>query len=148
MTFLRQFWEILAGRRLLLGLSVASGLLFAAANLLPPLLIRELIRWITEGGGSEDELLLLSAFLLVVYLLRGLTRYGYGRFSHAAAYKVLHDLMVRVYRHVQSLPPPVLHAGTHGESDLALRQRHRGGGGLSSPTAFPRRPSPWLFPRR
>ena len=104
MTFLRQFWEILAGRRLLLGLSVASGLLFAAANLLPPLLIRELIRWITEGGGSEDELLLLSAFLLVVYLLRGLTRYGYGRFSHAAAYKVLHDLMVRVYRHVQSLP--------------------------------------------
>ena len=104
MTFLRQFWEILEGRRLLLGFSVAGGLLFAAANLLPPLLIRELIRWITEGGGSEDELLWLSTGLLVVYLLRGLTRYAYGRFSHAAAYEVLHDLMVRVYRHIQSLP--------------------------------------------
>ena len=104
LTFLRQFWDILAGRRLLLGLSVGSGLVYAAANLIPPILIRELIRWLTEGGGGRQNLIWLTAALLAVYLLRGLSRYGYGRFSHLAAYMVMHDLMVRVYRHVQSLP--------------------------------------------
>ncbi|MBT4101065.1 MAG: ABC transporter ATP-binding protein [Gemmatimonadetes bacterium] len=104
MSFLRQFWHILGDCRRLLGLSVLCGLAFAGANLLPPLLIRELILWITEGGGSASELLGLSGALLGVYLVRGVTRYGYGRFSHAAAYRVMDDLMVRVYRHVQSLP--------------------------------------------
>ena len=104
MAFLIQFWNILAGRRRLLALSVLCGLLFAGANLVPPLLIRELITWVTEGGGSPDELLLLSVGLLGVYLLRGAARYGYGRFSHHAAYDTMHELMVRVYRHIQSLP--------------------------------------------
>jgi len=104
MAFLIQFWNILAGRRWLLALSVVCGLLFAGANLVPPLLIRELITWITEGGGSPDELLLLSVGLFGVYLLRGAARYGYGRFSHHAAYGTMHVLMVRVYRHIQSLP--------------------------------------------
>ena len=104
MAFLSQFWSILAGRRGLLTLSVLCGLLFAGANLVPPLLIRQLIAWITEGGGTPDELLLLSGGLLGVYLLRGAARYGYGRFSHHAAYGTMHELMVRVYRHIQSLP--------------------------------------------
>ena len=104
MTFLRQFWDILEGRRRLLALSVLCGLAFAGANLLPPLMIAKVIEWITEGGGSPDELALLSASLLGVYLLRGATRYGYGRFSHQAAYGTLHELMIRVYRHVQGLP--------------------------------------------
>ena len=104
MTFLRQFWDILEGRRRLLVLSILCGLAFAGANLLPPLMIATLIEWITAGGGSADELTMLSAGLLGVYLLRGITRYGYGCFSHQAAYGTLHELMVRVYRHVQSLP--------------------------------------------
>ncbi|MBT3341825.1 MAG: ABC transporter ATP-binding protein [Gemmatimonadetes bacterium] len=104
MSFLRQFWQLLGSRRRTLGWSVLCGLAFAGANLLPPLLIRELIIWITDGGGSPAELLELTSALLVVYLLRGVTRYGYGRFSHAAAYRVMDEMMVRVYRHVQSLP--------------------------------------------
>jgi ATP-binding cassette, subfamily B, bacterial len=104
MTFLRQFWNILEGRRHLLMLSILCGLAFAGANLLPPLMIARLIKWITAGGGSADELALLSGALLGVYLLRGATRYGYGCFSHKAAYSTLHELMIRVYRHVQSLP--------------------------------------------
>ena len=51
MRFLKQFYQILEGRRLLLATSVTCGLLFAAANLLPPLLIRTLIQWVTEDGG-------------------------------------------------------------------------------------------------
>ena len=102
--FLRQFWNLLGKHRPLLGLSIVSGLIFAGSNLVPPLLIRELIRWLTEGGGDQRALFLLTGSLLAVYLVRGLARYGYGRFSHVAAYEVLHDLMLRVYRHVQSLP--------------------------------------------
>jgi len=104
MAFLTQFWSILAGRRWLLAMSVLFGLLFAGANLVPPLLIRQLIAWITEGGGTPDELMLLSAGLLGVYLVLDVTRYAYGRFSHHAAYDTMHELMVRVYRHIQSLP--------------------------------------------
>ncbi len=109
MKFLRQFYEILEGRRLLIALSVGCGLLFAAANLVPPLLIRELIQWITEGGGSPSSLLQLTLLLFGVYLLRGLARFGYGRFSHVASYEVMHDLMTRVYRHIQRLPHRFFH---------------------------------------
>jgi ATP-binding cassette subfamily B protein len=109
MTFLRQFWDILAGRRHLLVFSVLCGLAFAGANLLPPLMIARVIDWITadaagDPSGSATDLVWLSAGLLGVYLLRGLTRYGYGRFSHQAAYATLDDLMVRTYRHIQTLP--------------------------------------------
>jgi ATP-binding cassette, subfamily B, bacterial len=84
--------------------SVGCGLLFAGANLIPPLLIRRLIQWLTEGSGTSTELLYVSITLFGVYLVRGITRYGYGWFSHQTAYNVLHDLMVRVYRHLQRLP--------------------------------------------
>lgn len=103
MKFLGQLHSILEGKRLLIALTVACGLLFAAANLLPPLLIRELIRWLTEGAGGAD-LIRISLLLIGVYLFRGATRYGYGYFSHIAAYRVMHDLMVRIYRHLQGLP--------------------------------------------
>jgi len=115
MTFLKQFYAILAGRRRLVALSVLCGLIFAAANLLPPLVIRQLILWLTEGGGSDAGLLQLVAMLFGVYLLRGLTRYGYGRFSHVASYQVMHELMVRVYRHIQRLPHRFFHQQRTGQ---------------------------------
>lgn len=96
-------WQLLAGRRLLMGASVASGLVFAATTLIPPLLIRRLITWITEGGGSSSALLGITAILALVYLLRGGARYLYGQFSHVVAYGVMADLMVRTYRHLQRL---------------------------------------------
>ena len=60
-------------------------------------------RWLTEGAGGAD-LLRISLLLVGVYLFRGATRYGYGFFSHIAAYRVMHDLMVKIYRHLQNLP--------------------------------------------
>lgn len=104
MTFVRQILEILSGRRLFMACSVACGLAFAGANLLPPLLIRKLIQWLTEGAGTRAELMAVSVALVGIYLVRGAARYGYGWFSHQTAYNVLHDLMVRVYRHLQRLP--------------------------------------------
>ncbi|MBX3054787.1 MAG: ABC transporter ATP-binding protein, partial [Caldilineaceae bacterium] len=96
-------WRLLEGRRLLMGLSVLSGLLFAGTTLVPPLLIRRLIQWITEGGGSSGGLAGMIGLLTLVYLLRGILRYLYGQFSHVVAYGVMTDLMVQVYRHLQRL---------------------------------------------
>ena len=106
MKFLRQFYLILEGNRGLLAASIGCGLVFTGANLLPPLLIRQLILWLTEGMPEDSGfgLVELAIALLAIYALKGLARYGYGRFSHVAAYQVMHRLMVRTYRHVQRLP--------------------------------------------
>lgn len=101
--FLIRLLRLLQGHRLLMAASVGSGLFFAGTTLVPPLLIRRLIIWLTEGGGSSSDLLFISAILVGVYLLRGFCRYNYGRFSHVVAYRVLDELMVRVYRHLQQL---------------------------------------------
>jgi ATP-binding cassette subfamily B protein/subfamily B ATP-binding cassette protein MsbA len=90
-------------RRIEMGLSILFGLAFAATTLIPPLLIRRLILWLTEGGGTRAALMGVVAGLLGVYLLRGVCRYFYGQFSHIAAYHVLDDLMTRMYRHLQGL---------------------------------------------
>ena len=87
-----------------MAMSVTCGLIFAAANLLPPLLIRDLIKWVSEPGVNNPELTSISLQLVGVYLLRGGARYGYGLFSHLSAYRVMHTLMVRVYSHLQNLP--------------------------------------------
>jgi len=101
--FLVGLWRLLDGRRLLMGYSVFSGLLFAATTLVPPLIIRRLIQWITEGGGTTKGLLGMIGLLALLYLVRGVARYLYGQFSHLVAYGVMTDLMVRVYRHLQRL---------------------------------------------
>ena len=104
MRFFKNVYEILQGRRLFMTGSVVCGLLFAGANLAPPLLIRRLIQWITEGGAESTDLLGITLLLFAVYLVRGATRYGYGFFSHVTAYRVMHDLMNRIYQHLQRLP--------------------------------------------
>jgi len=103
MNFVKQVFALLEGRRLFMAGSIFCGLVFAGANLLPPLLIRQLIQWVTESDVSAD-VYGVSAMLLGIYVLRGGARYGYGFFSHVTAYRVMHDLMVRVYKHLQTLP--------------------------------------------
>ena len=101
--FLTGLWHILGGQRKFVVLSILSGLLFSATSLVPPLLVRRLIQWITEGGGSTSGLLAMTAVLGIVYVLRGIGRYFYGQFSHVAAYGVTTSMMARVYRHLQQL---------------------------------------------
>lgn len=101
--FIFRLLRILRGRRWLMAVSISFGLAFAATTLVPPLLIRRLIVWLTEGGGSARGLTIITLVLVGVYLVRGVCRYSYGRFSHLVAYLVLDDLMVRVYRHLQRL---------------------------------------------
>jgi len=102
MKFLKQVYALLEGRRLFMAGSILCGMVFAGANLLPPLLIRKLIQWVTASDVSAD-LYSVSLLLLGIYILRGAARYGYGYFSHVTAYRVMHDLMVRVCTHLQTL---------------------------------------------
>ncbi|MCZ6632029.1 MAG: ABC transporter ATP-binding protein [bacterium] len=104
MNFLKQLYHLLEGHRAFMALSIFCGILFAAANLIPPLLIRQLIRWLTESGGDPTGLVGISLLLFGVYLFRGAARYGYGWFSHQTAYRLMHKMMVRVYNHLQTLP--------------------------------------------
>ncbi|MEZ4709870.1 MAG: ABC transporter ATP-binding protein [Caldilineaceae bacterium] len=90
-------------RRIEMALSVTFGTLFAATTLAPPLLIRRLILWLTEGGGSVQSLTFVVFGLAAVYVVRGACRYYYGQFSHQVAYHTLHDMMSSVYAHLQRL---------------------------------------------
>ncbi len=99
------------GHRLLIGLSSACGLLFAATTLIPPLYVRRLIAAITGGPAGPDNgagtdaasLAVVIAALVGAFLLRGAARYLYGLTSHQASYALLSDLLQRVYRHLQRL---------------------------------------------
>ena len=106
---LRSLLYLVRDSRKKMGLAIACGLLFAATGLIPPLLIRRLIQWTTDGGGTFQALTIITIILLLVYIVRGLCRYGYGRFSHEVSFNVLHHLMVRVYTHLQSLPHRFFH---------------------------------------
>jgi ATP-binding cassette subfamily B protein len=100
---IRLIVEILQGQGRYMTLSVICGVVFAGTNLIPPLLIRRMIEWIVEGGADESDLIGVTVSLFGLYLLRGATRYGYGVFSHMAAYRVMCNLMNRVYQHIQHL---------------------------------------------
>ena len=97
------------GHKVLIGLSAASGLLFAATTLVPPLYVRRLIADITGAAGDAGSgsggvsLAAVVLILIAVFLLRGAARYLYGMTSHQAAYALLADLLQRVYRHLQQL---------------------------------------------
>ena len=103
MRLIRHILEILQGQGRDMTLSVICGVVFAGTNLIPPLLIRRMIEWIVEGGADESDLIGVTVSLFGLYLLRGATRYGYGVFSHMAAYRVMCNLMNRVYQHIQHL---------------------------------------------
>ena len=109
MDALRGLLHLVRDSRHKMVLAIACGLLFAATGLIPPLLIRRIIQWITDGGGTFQALTTITVLLLLVYVARGLCRYGYGRFSHEVSFDVLHSLMVRVYTHLQSLPHRFFH---------------------------------------
>lgn len=90
-------------RRRQLALTIFFGLTFSLTTLVPPLLIRRIILWLTDSNTPNGSLVAIVLLLSFVYLIRGASRYYYGQFSHRVAYIVLDDLLVRVYRHLQRL---------------------------------------------
>ncbi len=96
--------QVIRGRRLVyIILCVCAGGLFTLSTIVAPLLIRRLIALIDTGMGTRTHITHILLILVVIYLLRGIGRYGYGWFSHVVSYEVMHDLITRIYRHVQVL---------------------------------------------
>ena len=85
--------------------SILCGLAFSAVGLVPPLIIRELIQLLEDKALNGKVLAGMVASLVVLYLLRGIFRFGYGYFSHVAAYRTLHELLCQTFTHLQNLPP-------------------------------------------
>jgi len=102
-SILRLLQLIHGKRRQQMAFTILFGLTFSLTTLVPPLLIRRIILWLTDGNTAAGSLSAIGLLLLAVYLVRGISRYYYGQFSHRVAYIVLDDLLVRVYRHLQSL---------------------------------------------
>jgi ATP-binding cassette subfamily B protein/subfamily B ATP-binding cassette protein MsbA len=86
-----------------MALAVGCGLVYTGLSLVPPLVVREILRRLVEGSGDAGRLVGLGLLLALVALLRGLARYGEALVSHVVAYHVLHELTVRVYAHLQRL---------------------------------------------
>ena len=105
--FIKRLWKALEEDRRLMGWSVVFGLLFTGLGIIPPLLIREMIRRL-QRPEVVGGFLLLGLAVGSIYLFRGITRYLYGLMSHVAAYRTLHRLMNTIYRHLQRMSPAFL----------------------------------------
>ena len=116
-TFIVRLFRLAVESRRLLGLSLLCGLVFSVVGLFPPLVLRRLIQLLQEGSLAGSTLTWMALTLAGLFLLRGIFRYGYGVFSHLAAYRTLHYLLGRTYARVQALPPG---AYTHRRSGALM----------------------------
>ncbi|MCH2211122.1 MAG: ABC transporter ATP-binding protein/permease [Fuerstiella sp.] len=102
--FLSRIWNWLAADRRLILWSFAFGFIFTGLGIIPPLLVRQMIRGLEQPQAAQG-FVWLALTVAGVYLLRGMSRYFYGLMSHIAAYRTLHRLTNAVYAHLQRQPP-------------------------------------------
>jgi len=88
------------GRVVLIGLLV---LMAAAVELVPPLIIRDIVDRHLTVGRSDGLLFLALLYLLGVAAVQGLT-FLYGYLAATVAQGVLSDLRARLFAHLQRLP--------------------------------------------
>jgi len=89
--------------RRLLTLAIVGSVLYTAFALIPALLIREVLRALAAGRADAGRLALLGGAMVAVTGVMALMRYMEGGFGHLAAYRILHDLRMVTYRHLQRL---------------------------------------------
>ena len=92
---LRPYWRGLAVTTVFILLQTALGLL-------PPLFQRDIIDDVITAG-QIDRLLPLVLGLVGIYALTGLTEFGDQYLRHTIGERILYDLRVRIYNHLQRL---------------------------------------------
>lgn len=116
---------LLRGYRPAISASVCCALTYTLLSLVPPLLIRQVVRVLGTSGASRADpaaarsIAFLALGIAGVAVLRGICRYADAIISHVVAYRILHRLLVRVYTHLQRLP----HRFYAGERTGALATR-------------------------
>ncbi len=93
--YLRPYWR---------GLAITTVFILAQTilNLLPPLFQREIVDGVIAAG-QISRLLPLILGLIVIYALTGLTEFGDQYLRHTIGERMLYDLRVRIYDHLQRL---------------------------------------------
>jgi ATP-binding cassette subfamily B protein len=102
MMFLSRMWVITRGHRGLLAIAVLGSVLYTALSVVPALIIRQML--ITLARPSPlGPLVWLGLGMVAVTALMAVSRYFEGGFGHIAAYRILHDLRMRLYERLQQL---------------------------------------------
>jgi ATP-binding cassette, subfamily B, bacterial len=102
MMFLSRMWVITRGHRGLLAIAVLGSVLYTALSVVPALIIRQML--ITLARPSPlGPLVWLGLGMVAVTALMAVSRYLEGGFGHIAAYRILHDLRMRLYERLQQL---------------------------------------------
>src|SRR6266849_6284660 len=102
MTFLSRMWAITRGHRGLLSIAVLGSVLYTALSVLPALIIRQILTVLTQPSPT-GPVVLLGLAMVAATALMAVARYLEGGFGHIAAFKVLHDMRMRIYEQLQRL---------------------------------------------
>ena len=102
-------------------ISILSTLLLALVNLAAPRLLSMMTAFVAEGLNEEGlrRVILIAALLLLLYLFRILLRYLSSYLSHKAAWNLVKELRVTVYKKLQSLS--IAYYRNHESGDLVSR---------------------------
>src|SRR5256885_11808861 len=93
---------ITRGHRGLLAIAVAGSVFYTALSVLPALIIRQMLTVLSRPSPA-GTLVLLGLAMLGATALMAVARYLEGGFGHIAAFKVLHDMRMRIYEQLQRL---------------------------------------------
>jgi ATP-binding cassette, subfamily B, bacterial len=94
--------SITRGHRGLLSIAVAGSVLYTALSVVPALIIRQMLTALARPSPA-GTLVLLGLAMVGATALMAITRYLEGGFGHIAAFKVLHDMRMRIYEQLQRL---------------------------------------------
>ena len=104
--------------RLHLFIATLSMVMVTAMNMAGPWMIRNLIGTVTDsaGGGVDIQRVnFLALALVIIYLLRAVSRFGTDYVSHYAAWKILEEIRSYIYNHLQNLSLRFFHDKKTGE---------------------------------
>src|ERR1700738_2537716 len=102
MMFLSRMLAITRGHRGLLSIAVVGSVLYTALSVLPALIIRQILTVLSHPSPAST-LAWLGLAMVGATALMAIARYLEGGFGHIAAFKVLHDLRMRIYEQLQRL---------------------------------------------
>ena len=96
--YARPYWYLMV-------ISGVSLLGVITLNLVTPWLVRDLISYLTSSKQVNimQEIIRIVVILVIAYILRAICTYLYRYLSHVAAWKLVGDMRVRVYEHLQKL---------------------------------------------
>jgi len=102
MIFLSRMLAITRGHRGLLSIAILGSVLYTALSILPALIIRQMLTVLAHPSPA-GPLIWLGIAMVAATALMAVSRYLEGGFGHIAAFKVLHDMRMRIYEQLQRL---------------------------------------------